>query len=188
MARTAEWSIRKEAIFFVSNVFTGGSPKQVQIIVDMDGLEAMCDVLDINDATVVLTALAAIEKALRISKELGKSYDVYVDECDGVTKLEYLQQHTNDKIYNATVKIIEEFFGIEDDDCDENLAPATQDGFYTFGMSGTPTKNLFKAFDPQAFGSPPSTQSSAAKPNFGSPSFGSFGGGGPASGGLNNRP
>jgi hypothetical protein len=173
MTRSATWEVRKEAIYAVSNAFTGGSLKQVNILVQMDGLEAMCDVLVLNDSTMVLTALAAIESALRIGKEHGKTYDVYVDECDGITKLEDLQQHTHDKIYELTVKILEEFFGAEDDS-DENLAPATQDGHYTFGLSTTPSKNLFGA-STQSFGSPSTqnidvaAQSPANKFDFGSP-------------------
>lgn len=39
-----------------------------------------------------------------------------VEECDGLDKLEQLQQHESDKIYGAAFKIIDEFFHDENDE------------------------------------------------------------------------
>jgi hypothetical protein len=39
---------------------------------------------------------------------------VTIDSCGGLARLETLQSHPNIHIYSRTVKIIEEYFGVED--------------------------------------------------------------------------
>ena len=152
LARSAPWEVKKEAIWTVSNVFTGGDHIQVQRLIDLDGIDVMSEALDVNDTSIQYTALEAIENLIRVGDEHGKDYRVLVDECNGIDKIEGLQHHTNDKIYEKVVKIIEELFG-GDDHTDENLAPKTDGDTYVFGIS---SKNLF--------GSP--ERSSAQSPEF----------------------
>jgi hypothetical protein len=38
-----------------------------------------------------------------------------VDECDGLEKLEQLQEHENHNVYTKSVHLIETFFGAEDE-------------------------------------------------------------------------
>lgn len=148
MSRSAAWEVRKEAIWAVSNLCTSGgaSPKQMKLLVDMDTIEAMAEILDMTDAGIVLVALDAIESILKLGKERGKSYHVFFEEADGIVKLENLQHHTNDNVYNKAVELIEEYYGVEEDEGDENLVPEESgDGFFAFGMapSSTTPKNLF---------------------------------------------
>jgi len=164
MAQSATWEVRKEAVWAVSNLFDGATPRQVATLVELDAIEAMADILDLTDAGMVLVALDAIEHILSTGKTHGKSYHVFFEECDGITKLEQLQHHTNDKIYAKAVEIIEEFYGCEEAEEDENLAPSFgQDGNFAFGTS-SPSKNLFGSPSPST--AAPS-QSPAAKFDFG---------------------
>jgi hypothetical protein len=58
--------------------------------------------------------------------------------------LESLQEHPSDSVYKKTVKIIEAYFGADEEQEDENLAPATTDsGTFGFGISSP--KQLFGA-------------------------------------------
>lgn len=171
MSRNASWEIRKECIYAVSNMICGGSPKHIATLVDMDAIESMTDVLDLTDSGMVLVALEAVENVLRVGKQGRKRYDVFFDECDGIAKLEVLQHHTNPQVYDKSVEIIEEFFGFDEEDADdENLAPAQSAGsFYSFGFGSPGAKNLF----PSQFGTPTptntnmATQSPAVKFDFG---------------------
>ena len=55
------------------------------------------------------------------------------DEADGIDKLENLQTHHNEEVYEKAVAILEKHFG-EDDDDDENILPNTaSEGMFTFG-------------------------------------------------------
>lgn len=65
-------------------------------------------------------------------KESGQNsginiYAQMVDDCDGLDKIENLQSHDNNEIYEKAVKILEKYWVEEDED--QNL---TADGF-TFG-------------------------------------------------------
>ena len=56
------------------------------------------------------------------------------DEAEGIDKLEALQTHHNEEVYEKAVAILEKHFGEEDDD-DENILPQAQaaDGMFSFG-------------------------------------------------------
>lgn len=163
MSRSSAWIVRKEAIWCISNICSSSAatPKQIQALVDLDAIEAMAEVLDMTDATIVLVALDAIENILKFGKARGKIYQVYFLEADGVTKLENLQHHTNDAVYNKSIEIIETYYGVEEDEGDENLIPeATADGFFAFGIqSSSPSPKVL-------FGSSSSPATNATSPGF----------------------
>lgn len=148
MAQSAEWDVRKEAIYAVANIFTGGTDTQVQTFVECDGIDAICSVLDMEDSKIVMVALEALEKILEVGERHGRAYPHCVDEVDGIDKLEALQEHANDEIYNKVVTIVEKYFGMDDveDVEDENLAPATDGDTFAFGI---PSKQLFADQTPE---------------------------------------
>ena len=137
LAMSAEWEVRKEAIWVVSNVATGGTNKHVMSVVECGAIDAICSVLDVNDSKMLLVALDAIESILKVGEKLGKDYVSFVDECDGLAKIENLQEHESDEVYQKAVAIIESYFGCEDGVEDENLAPAVSGGAFTFGVPKT---------------------------------------------------
>jgi importin subunit alpha-1 len=144
MAEHATWEVRKEAIWVVSNVATGGNKFHVQSVVECGAIDALCSVMDINDTKMLLVALDALESILRVGQALGKDYCSFVDECDGLEKLELLQEHQSDDVYKKAVEIIETYFGCEDGAEDENLAPALNGDTYAFGI---PQKQLDESFE-----------------------------------------
>ncbi len=56
------------------------------------------------------------------SKTGSNPYARLVDEAEGLDKIEELQNHTNEDIYEKVVAIMESFFDVEDGEV-ENLAP-----------------------------------------------------------------
>mmetsp|Transcript_25592 Transcript_25592/g.36056 ORF Transcript_25592/g.36056 Transcript_25592/m.36056 type:complete len:570 (+) Transcript_25592:99-1808(+) len=171
MAQTAEWEVRKEAIWVVSNIFTGGTDNQVQLMAEYRGIPAMCSVLDMEDSGMVMVALEALEKVLEIGEKYERAYVHSIDECDGIDKLEKLQEHSNDAIYEKTIDLIETYFG-RDDVEDENLAPEVDGDQFTFGI---PSKQLFTDQSPSksAMGDCSNAQMQPTPFNFGT-DFGSF--------------
>jgi len=169
MAQTAEWDVRKEAIWIVSNIFTGGTDNQVQHMVEYRGIPAMCNVLDMGDSKMIMVGLEALEKALEIGEKYDRAYDHIIDEHDGIDKLEKLQEHQSEDVFNKVVQIIDTFFGREEVE-DENLAPEVDGNQFAFGI---PSKQLFT--EQQSPSTYAMNDSSNAQPtfNFGS-DFGSF--------------
>lgn len=140
-ATSESWEVRKEAIWSVANIFTGGNDFHVQCLVQADGLVAMCDVLDVpGESRIIVAALDAIENILTVGERHNLDYCTTVDECGGIDKLEKLQEHADDAIYNKAIHIIERFFGEEEVE-DENLAPAINGNTFAFGAPAP--KNLF---------------------------------------------
>jgi hypothetical protein len=106
----------------------------------------MCDLLACADARIVTVALEGLENILKVGacdmQEGGPTavnmYAGFVDEAEGLEKIEALQHHTNNDIYEKAVKIMETYFGLEEED--QNLAPELDSSgtAYSFGGSATP--------------------------------------------------
>ena len=57
------------------------------------------------------------------------------DDIQGLNKIEDLQQHSNNDIYEKCIKILETYFGVEDEEEMADLRPAQEgDGTFGFGM------------------------------------------------------
>ncbi|KAL7532724.1 hypothetical protein ACHAXR_004801 [Thalassiosira sp. AJA248-18] len=138
MAISSEWEVRKEAIWIVSNIATGGSDKQIMSVVEAGAIDAICSVLNVNDSKMLLVALDAIDCVLKLGMKLNKDYTSFVDECDGLTMIETLQEHESDEVYQKAVMIIETYFGAEDGAEDENLAPEANGNTFSFGVPQKP--------------------------------------------------
>lgn len=134
MAIHSEWEVRKEAIWVISNVVSGGNDAQVMSTVEAGAIDAVCSILNVNDTKMLLVALDAINGILNLGMRLGKDYVSFVDECDGLSMIEALQEHENEDIYKQAVNIIETYFGCEDEIEDENLAPDASGNTFSFGV------------------------------------------------------
>ncbi|KAI3885493.1 hypothetical protein MKX03_030569 [Papaver bracteatum] len=140
----AEFDIKKEAAWAISNATSGGSHEQIQFLVTQGCIKPLCDLLACPDPRIVTVCLEGLENILKVGeadKDLGKNGGVnlfaqMIDECEGLDKVENLQSHDNNEIYEKAVKILERYW-IEDEDEEQNLqdgGDGTQQGF-DFGTS-----------------------------------------------------
>lgn len=137
-----EWDVRKEAAWVISNVCTGGNAQHVKKLVDLGALKSLVSLLEVSDTTVIGVALDAIHAVLTKASP-DWEYDLLLDELEGVEKIENLQSHKDEGIYNKSVKIIDDFFSGEDDENeDENIAPKTNENTFAFGVADS--KNVFQ--------------------------------------------
>jgi len=98
-------------------------------------IKPLCDLLVCPDARIVTVCLEGLENILRVGeaeKSLGNSGEVnlyaqMIDDAEGLEKIENLQSHDNNEIYEKAVKILETYWMEEDD----SLPPAdgSQPGF-----------------------------------------------------------
>lgn len=134
LVKSAEWEVRKEATWVLSNVATGGCRDHIHSLVALGALDALSVALDYSDTKMILVILDAFECILRVGKDSHRDYVGILDECDGIEKIEHLQHHLNEFVYEKAISLIEEFFGVDDEIEDENLAPCITGDMFTFGV------------------------------------------------------
>jgi hypothetical protein len=82
-------------------------------------------------------ALEGLENILKAGKQQADAtgqpnhYADVVDKSEGLDKIEQLQNHVNNEIYEKAVKILEAYFGLEDEE-DASVAPAQVGGQFAF--------------------------------------------------------
>ncbi|XP_057778828.1 importin subunit alpha-4 [Salvia miltiorrhiza] len=138
----AEFDIKKEAAWAISNATSGGSPEQIRFLVTQGCIKPLCDLLICPDPRIVTVCLEGLENILKIGeadKENGQNgginiYAQMIDDCEGLDKIENLQSHDNNEIYEKAVKILEKYWVEEDED--QNLADGAEanqgDGGFSF--------------------------------------------------------
>jgi hypothetical protein len=122
---TADFDIKKEAAWAISNATSGGNPQQVEYLVEAGCIKPMVDLLSVSDAKIIGVALEAMENILKVGKqkqqELGMAENPFatiVENVDGTSKIEALQEDPNEDVYQKAMKILENYFPLEDDDAD----------------------------------------------------------------------
>uniref|UniRef100_A0A672G7R8 Importin subunit alpha n=1 Tax=Salarias fasciatus TaxID=181472 RepID=A0A672G7R8_SALFA len=126
--QVAEFRTRKEAAWAITNATSGGSAEQIRHLVELGCIKPLCDLLTLMDSKIVQVALNGIENILRLGELEAKRggginpYCALIEEAYGLDKLEFLQGHENQEIYQKAFDLIERYFNTEDED--PSLAPA----------------------------------------------------------------
>lgn len=134
-----DFAIRKEACWAVSNATTGGTPEQIDLLVELGCIPPLCEFLKAPDLRLIMVALEGIENILDAGNELAQetgTYNKYVDmveECKGLESIVGLQSHKHSQIYDKACSIVEEYF--TGGNVDEDSAPQVADGRATFGST-----------------------------------------------------
>lgn len=109
-------------------------------LVNQNCIKPLCDLLVCPDPRIVTVCLEGLENILKVGEaEKGNTGDVnyfaqLVDEAEGLEKIENLQSHDNNEIYEKAVKILETYW-LEEDDETVPAGDGTQPGF-NFGGNG----------------------------------------------------
>ena len=139
----ASFDVKKEAAWAISNATSGGTPEQIMYLVSQQCIQPLCDLLAVKDSRIVKVALEGIENILKLGEDekekAGSEMNdmvSLVEEADGMEKLEQLQSHANDDIYQRAVKILESYFGEEGEEEDGELEPQLVEGGdqFQFGL------------------------------------------------------
>ena len=62
----AEFDIRKEAAWAISNATSGGTPEQIKYLVSAGCIKPLCDLLICADARIITVALEGLENILKV--------------------------------------------------------------------------------------------------------------------------
>ncbi|XP_074290853.1 importin subunit alpha-2-like [Silene latifolia] len=138
LLQTAEFDIKKEAAWTISNATSGGSPDQIKYLVSQGCIKPLCDLLVCPDPRVITVCLEGLENILKVGeaeKNIGNTGEVnyyaqLIDEAEGLEKIENLQSHDNNEIYEKAVKILETYWLEEE----EETAPPSADDSQNWGV------------------------------------------------------
>lgn len=166
----AEFDIRKEAAWAISNATSGGTNEQIVYLVEQGCIPPLCSLLDTPDSKIITVALEGLENILKVGNNQASKTGTenkmahYIMDAGGVDKIDHLQTHPHRGIYDKAVKILETYFGAEDED--ESIAPTVGDS-QQFSFGAPPAA--------PSFGAPPAAPGAPGFPPA-APQQGSFGG------------
>ncbi|CAM6087722.1 unnamed protein product [Calypogeia fissa] len=108
---TVEFDIKKEAAWAISNATSGFRHEQIKYLVNQGCIKPLCDLLTCQDARIVTVSLGGLDNILKVGeaeKDRGSTgsinlYARYIDEAEGLEKIENLQTHDNNEIYEKVV-------------------------------------------------------------------------------------
>ncbi|XP_012505582.1 PREDICTED: importin subunit alpha-6 [Propithecus coquereli] len=114
----AEFRTRKEAAWAITNATSGGTPEQIRYLVALGCIKPLCDLLTVMDSKIVQVALNGLENILRLSEQESNNNTISICMLCviGLDKIEFLQSHENQEIYQKAFDLIEHYFGVEEDD------------------------------------------------------------------------
>ncbi|XP_010482208.1 PREDICTED: importin subunit alpha-5-like [Camelina sativa] len=116
LAPKAEFDIKKEVVWALSNASVCGSPNQIKYLVEQGCIKPLCDILVCPDLRIISVSLDGLEKILNAGevekKKTGdvNSYCQMIEDEEGLEKIENLQHHDNNEIYEKAVKILETYW------------------------------------------------------------------------------
>lgn len=134
LLQKADFKTRKEAAWAITNATSGGTVEQIKYLVDAGCIPPMCELLTVMDPKIVTVALNGLENILKAGNQhrtKPNPYAVMIEECYGLDKLEFLQSHQNNDIYEKAFNIIQKFFSNDDEDL--AVAPSTENNQFQFG-------------------------------------------------------
>ena len=135
-----DMDVKKEGIWCICNSVTVGSKAQIDVLVSdnrFDVLRILSEFLETaRDTRSLKTALEAIYVILFNGQE-SRNYTSILEEVGGLTTIENLQQDESEEVYEACVRILENFFACEEEDQDLHKENIVFDfGARTSSLSG----------------------------------------------------
>ena len=144
MLGTAPLDLKKEVCWALSNATSGGTPAQIDYLVQCEVIRPLVDMLAVPDVKVVTIALEGLDNILRAGQAVNLPTNPYVElveEADGLKALESMFDHHNADVYKKANEILINHFQFEeaedgeDVDVHPQLAPSGQLQFNYQGTS-----------------------------------------------------
>eukprot|EP01025_Chloroclados_australasicus_P030502 TRINITY_DN305_c1_g1_i1.p1 TRINITY_DN305_c1_g1~~TRINITY_DN305_c1_g1_i1.p1 ORF type:complete len:550 (-),score=77.98 TRINITY_DN305_c1_g1_i1:558-2207(-) len=152
LLRVAEFDIKKEAAWSISNATSGGRPDQIEFLVTQGCIKPLCDLLACHETRIITVALEGLKNILEVGEakrvqqgpDARNPYVQLVEDADGISMIEDLQNHESEEIYNKAVSILDQYFEtVEEEMAMEAVAlPGTDaQGAFQFSNGMQPGQN-----------------------------------------------
>lgn len=135
-----DFKAQREAVWAITNITSGGSNEQiVQMLEKYPLIKPYSDLLLAKDTRTVEVVLTGLQALFRVAESINGliNFCNMLEEIGTVDKLEALQNHENQEIYEKAYNIIDTYFNGDDDEQKE-LAPTSTNGALEFNtQNGT---------------------------------------------------
>lgn len=142
--QSGDFRAQREAVWAITNITSGGSNQQIiQMIERYPIIKPYCDLLlskDVRTIEVVINGLQALFKVAEAASGLT-NFCIMLEEIGAVDKLESLQNHENQEIYERAYQIIDTYFA--DVEEEKDLAPKAVNGALEFNGGDKPQNGGF---------------------------------------------
>lgn len=127
-----EYKAQKEAVWAITNLTAGGNIEQIVYAVQAGVVKPLCDLLVVKDTKIVTVILDSLINMFTAASKINQLEPLclMVEECEGLDKIEALQQHQNQQVYHLALTIIDKFFSEGEED--HALMPDTSAGKFQF--------------------------------------------------------
>ena len=126
--------LKIEALWVIGNSMEWLYTREIhELVTKHDLLKYLCQNLEFYDAKTTLMVLDSIDSIFQAGDSLGQSlnYQSRLEEVDGIYKIESLQTHVDNTIYQRALQIIENYFEVdkEEEYEDANVHDQWRDNF-----------------------------------------------------------
>ncbi|XP_052894160.1 importin subunit alpha [Anopheles moucheti] len=129
-----DFKSQKEAAWAVTNTTTGGSTEQIiQLVEKYPIMKPYCDLLEAKETRTVRVVLSGVANIFQIAAQIGgiENLCTLFEEIGALDKLETLQNHENEDIYQKALLLIETYF-CDAEDVNPECAPKEVNGALEF--------------------------------------------------------
>ena len=137
-----EFRSQKEAAWVVTNTTTSGTQQQITYLMEQVGiLKPFCNLLGSKDARTILVVLTGIKNLFQLADKIGTTDNLCqaIEAIGALDKIEELQSHENQEIYNMTIHLIDTYYKEEEGDAE--LAPQENGNNFQFNAEPFKTQN-----------------------------------------------
>lgn len=143
--KSGDFKSQKEAAWAVTNVTSSGSVQQLAQLVQAGVLQPFCNLLEAKDWKTILVVLNGLNNILSAAQKMGEveRVAIMIEEAGGLDKLEALEHHSVEEVYQRAVALIDNFFSEADPNEAALTAAPTDDGKLEFKPTETAQKDNF---------------------------------------------
>jgi importin subunit alpha-1/8 len=130
---SGDFKAQREAVWAITNITSGGTNEQIiQMIEKYAMIKPYCELLLTKDTRTVSVVLNGLQALFRVAESVNglTNFCIMLEEIGTVDKLEALQNHENEEIYEKAYQLIDTYFS--DGEEEKELAPKAVNGALEF--------------------------------------------------------
>ncbi|PBC34836.1 importin subunit alpha [Apis cerana] len=141
---SGDFKSQKEAAWAVTNLTSGGSVQQLAQLVQLGVLAPFCNLLEAKDWKTIIVVLDGLTNIFNAAEKMGEieRVAIMIEEVGGLDKLEALQHHDVEQVYQKATAMIDNFFSEPEAEESTLTTPTATDGQLEFKPAETAQKGF----------------------------------------------